>query len=171
MDTTSLPSPPTDDHTDPNPADHSATGMPPPRRLIRPRNGRMVGGVCASVADYFGVDVLLVRVAAVVLALSGGAGVAGYLALWALTPSSDRPAPADREQPLFATGTRSRRTLRVVAAAVLVVVAVSLLATLKAVLFPLVAVVALIAALVVGGRWWRGLLAVVLVLVALLSAA
>jgi phage shock protein PspC (stress-responsive transcriptional regulator) len=131
----------------------------------------MVGGVCASVADYFGVDVLLVRVAAVVLALSGGAGVAGYLALWALTPSSDRPAPADREQPLFATGTRSRRTVRVVAAVVLVVVAVSLLATLKAVLFPLVAVVALIAALVAGGRWWRGLLAAVMVLVALLTAA
>lgn len=131
----------------------------------------MIGGVCASVADYFGVDVLLVRVSAVVLALSGGAGVAGYLALWVLTPSSDRPAPADREQPLFASGPRSRRALRLVAAAVLAVVAISLLATVKAVLFPVVAVLALIAALVVGGRWWRGLLVTVLFLVALLIGA
>src|SRR3954469_22111830 len=55
--------------------------------LVRPRDGRMIGGVCASLAEHFGVDVLLVRVLAVVLAVSGGAGVAAYLAFWLLTPS------------------------------------------------------------------------------------
>jgi phage shock protein PspC (stress-responsive transcriptional regulator) len=130
----------------------------------------MIGGVCASIADYFGVDVLLVRVAAVVLALSGGAGLAGYLALWVLTPSDDRPPPLGSDQPMFA-GPRSRRTLRIAAAAVLVVVALSLLATVKAVLFPVLAVVVVLGALVVGGRWWKGLLAGALLVVALIVAA
>lgn len=30
--------------------------------LVRTRQGRMIAGVCAGVADYFGVDVTLVRV-------------------------------------------------------------------------------------------------------------
>jgi phage shock protein C len=30
--------------------------------LMRSRNGRMLAGVCTAVADYFGLDVTLVRV-------------------------------------------------------------------------------------------------------------
>jgi phage shock protein PspC (stress-responsive transcriptional regulator) len=46
----------------------------------------MVGGVCAGVADCFGIDVTLVRIAAVVFALAGGLAVPIYLALWLLVP-------------------------------------------------------------------------------------
>ena len=57
------------------------------KTLVRSRNGRMLAGVCAGAADYFGVDVTLVRVLAVVLCLiTGGAGVLAYLAAWVIIP-------------------------------------------------------------------------------------
>ena len=57
------------------------------KTLVRERKGRMVAGVCAGIADYFGVDVTLVRViVAVVSVMTGGAGVLAYLVAWALIP-------------------------------------------------------------------------------------
>jgi phage shock protein PspC (stress-responsive transcriptional regulator) len=48
----------------------------------------MVAGVCAGVAEYFGIDVTMVRViVAVVAVITGGAGFLAYLAAWALIPS------------------------------------------------------------------------------------
>jgi len=55
--------------------------------LMRSRNGRMVAGVCAGAAEYFGIDVTLVRViVAVVCVITGGAGVLAYLAAWLIIP-------------------------------------------------------------------------------------
>ena len=55
--------------------------------LVRDRKGRMVAGVCAGVAEYFGIDVTLVRVlVAVVAVITGGAGVLAYLAAWVIIP-------------------------------------------------------------------------------------
>jgi len=50
-------------------------------------NDRIIGGVCAGVADYFGFDKTLVRVIYLLLVLFGGAGVLVYLILWILMPS------------------------------------------------------------------------------------
>jgi phage shock protein PspC (stress-responsive transcriptional regulator) len=48
----------------------------------------MVAGVCAGVAEYFGMDVTLLRViVAVIAVITGGAGFLAYLAAWALIPS------------------------------------------------------------------------------------
>jgi phage shock protein C len=56
--------------------------------LMRPRDGRMLAGVCAGVADYFGLDVTLVRVIWAVLAvITGGAGILAYLVAWILIPN------------------------------------------------------------------------------------
>jgi phage shock protein PspC (stress-responsive transcriptional regulator) len=56
--------------------------------LMRPREGRMLAGVCAGVADYFSQDVTLVRVIwAVVSVITGGAGVLAYLVAWILMPN------------------------------------------------------------------------------------
>ena len=64
--------------------------------LVRPRNGRMLAGVCAAFADYFGLDVTLVRVIwAVVSVLTGGAGMLAYLAAWAIIPSDGPKSPID----------------------------------------------------------------------------
>ena len=57
------------------------------KMLMRPRDGRMLAGVCAGVADYFGLDVTLVRVIwAVVAVITGGAGVLAYLVAWITIP-------------------------------------------------------------------------------------
>lgn len=46
------------------------------RKLYRSRTDSMIAGVCGGLAEYFGVDTILVRIAAVVLALTAhGAGL------------------------------------------------------------------------------------------------
>ena len=55
------------------------------RVLVRSRKGRMLAGVCAGAAGYFGIDVTLVPViVAVTCVLTGGAGVLAYLAAWVI---------------------------------------------------------------------------------------
>lgn len=55
--------------------------------LVRSRDGRMLAGVCAGFAGYFGLDVILVRVIwAVVSVFTGGAGALAYLAAWVIIP-------------------------------------------------------------------------------------
>jgi phage shock protein C len=61
--------------------------------LLRSRKDRMVAGVCAGIADYFGWDVTLVRViVAVVSVITGGTGVLAYLAGWVLIPAEGEDA-------------------------------------------------------------------------------
>src|SRR6266851_10494540 len=54
--------------------------------LRRPYQDRMLAGVAAGLARYFGVDVTLVRIAFVVLTVIGGAGIPLYLAGLLLIP-------------------------------------------------------------------------------------
>jgi len=55
--------------------------------LVRSRKGRMAAGVCAGAADYFGMDVTLMRVTVAVIAvITAGAGVLAYLTAWILIP-------------------------------------------------------------------------------------
>lgn len=64
--------------------------------LVRKRDGRMVAGVCAGLAAYYGSDVTLIRVIVVALALfTGGAGIVAYLVAWAIIPEEDQNAPVD----------------------------------------------------------------------------
>jgi len=56
--------------------------------LERPVQGRYVAGVCAGLAEHLGLSVRHVRLAFVLASIAGGAGVAAYLFLWALTPQS-----------------------------------------------------------------------------------
>jgi len=63
-------------------------GRRPVRRLERPVQGRYLGGVCAGLAEHLGFNVQHVRLAFVLASLAGGAGVAAYLFIWALTPQS-----------------------------------------------------------------------------------
>jgi phage shock protein PspC (stress-responsive transcriptional regulator) len=54
--------------------------------LRRPIDGRMLAGVAAGIGRSLGVDPVIVRLAFVVLALAGGAGIPLYLAGWLLIP-------------------------------------------------------------------------------------
>jgi phage shock protein C len=56
------------------------------RRLLRLRDGRMLAGVCAGLAAYFGVDVNLVRLAFGIFTVFYGLGALIYLLAWAVLP-------------------------------------------------------------------------------------
>ena len=68
-----------------------------PRRLVRPRSGRVIGGVCAGLGRYFNVDPIIFRIGAVVLTFVGGAGLLAYLAALLLVPADDSPSAAEGE--------------------------------------------------------------------------
>jgi phage shock protein PspC (stress-responsive transcriptional regulator) len=55
-------------------------------RLIRPKDGRMVAGVCAALAVYFKIDANLVRLGFGVLLLIWGLGALLYFLAWAIIP-------------------------------------------------------------------------------------
>ncbi|WP_236240279.1 PspC domain-containing protein [Streptomyces sp. CC228A] len=61
--------------------------------LTRPRDGRMIGGVCAGLARRFGTSATTMRVIFVVSCLLPGPQFLLYLALWLLLPQ-DKPANA-----------------------------------------------------------------------------
>ena len=55
--------------------------------LVRPRDGKWIAGVCAGLANRFGVSTGLVRLAFVVFGLVG-AGEIAYIVLWILMPKA-----------------------------------------------------------------------------------
>ncbi|EMY32157.1 signal transduction histidine kinase, partial [Arthrobacter crystallopoietes BAB-32] len=59
--------------------------------LVRP-NDRVIAGVCSGLAAHLGLPVQLVRIAMVVLAVGGGAGLLLYAWLWLLVPTADEAA-------------------------------------------------------------------------------
>lgn len=56
------------------------------KRLYRSGNDRIIAGVCGGIAEYFGVDPVLVRLIWVLFALAGGSGVLLYLIAWLIIP-------------------------------------------------------------------------------------
>lgn len=57
-------------------------------RLYRDENNKLFGGVCAGIANHFGIDLLVVRVLFVLFTLAFGFGIIAYLILWVAVPSS-----------------------------------------------------------------------------------
>src|SRR5947209_18775838 len=98
---------------------HTHTGAP---RLERPRDGRVLTGVCAAIARHLSIDPILVRIGFVVAATIGGAGFAAYVAGFLLIPEEGR------ERPLLRTlrGRRSATTTGVI------LIGVGLIATIDA---------------------------------------
>jgi phage shock protein C len=56
------------------------------KRLTRSTSDRMVAGVAGGLANYFGLDPVIVRVLFVALAIFGGGGIILYLVCWVLMP-------------------------------------------------------------------------------------
>ena len=79
------------------------TDPPPteaPPRLTRPRDDRVIAGVCSGIGRYFGVDPVLVRVATVVFVLLAGTGLLAYLIAWIVMPEDDPTAQAPANAPV-----------------------------------------------------------------------
>jgi phage shock protein C len=74
---------------------------PETKRLTRSRTDRVFAGVCGGLAVYFGVDVVLIRIAYVALTLiSAGTGIPLYLVAWIVMPLEDpRTAAAGPVKP------------------------------------------------------------------------
>ena len=70
------------------------------QRLIRPRADRKIAGVCAAFAEYFDLDVVLVRVVWLVVACMTGVGFLGYVIAWIVIPEEpeSRAVPVTGQQ-------------------------------------------------------------------------
>jgi len=92
-----------------------------PRVLRRSRDDRVLGGVCAGLGRYLGLDPVLLRIAFVVLAVAGGGGIILYVVAWILMPE-EKPG-----ENLGSVPPSSAETLRLVAGGALIAVGVILL--------------------------------------------
>jgi phage shock protein C len=75
----------------------TATGMAPypMPRLLRPRSGRVVAGVCRAMSEAYGWDPALVRVLAVVLGIvTCPVAEIAYIAAWIVIPEEPLALPA-----------------------------------------------------------------------------
>ncbi|AZM90755.1 MULTISPECIES: PspC domain-containing protein [Streptomyces] len=64
--------------------------------ITRPRDGRMIGGVCAGLARRFGIKARTMRIIFVASCLLPGPQFLIYLALWLLLPNEKAGAGAAR---------------------------------------------------------------------------
>ncbi|WP_392544643.1 PspC domain-containing protein [Oryzobacter telluris] len=62
----------------------------------RDTDARWFGGVCSGLAQRWGVDPMLIRAAAVILAFFGGIGVTAYVVLWLVLPDRRGDLLAER---------------------------------------------------------------------------
>jgi phage shock protein PspC (stress-responsive transcriptional regulator) len=114
------PSSPTPDPQDaPTTEARTTPQEPAPRHLVRPRDDRVIAGVCSGIARYFRIDPLIVRIAAVALLFAGGFSLIAYLAAWALVPEDDGTGAPVQSKP--------SRTATIVGAVLVVLAGIALL--------------------------------------------
>jgi phage shock protein PspC (stress-responsive transcriptional regulator) len=70
------------------PASSTLEDEPSVRKMFRDTEKKVVGGVAAGVAAYFGADVTLIRVLFVVFTFLGGLGLGLYIILWIALPQA-----------------------------------------------------------------------------------
>jgi phage shock protein PspC (stress-responsive transcriptional regulator) len=68
---------------------------PSSRRLTRSSSDRVIAGVAGGLGRYFSIDPVVVRIAFIVGAFFGGAGLIAYAAAWLLVPSDDGKSRGD----------------------------------------------------------------------------
>ena len=56
------------------------------KRLMRPRQGRKIAGVCLGFAEYFDLDVTLVRIVWLISSVMTGIGLLSYPIAWIIMP-------------------------------------------------------------------------------------
>lgn len=68
------------------------------KRLYRDEQNKILGGVCSGIANYFGIEPLLVRILWIFLV---GVNILGYLILWIAVPSSSEKVVGGVRKRLF----------------------------------------------------------------------
>ena len=56
------------------------------KRLVRPRQGRKIAGVCIGFAEYFDIDVTVVRLVCLLASCLTGVGLLAYPIAWIVMP-------------------------------------------------------------------------------------
>lgn len=59
------------------------------KRLLRTPDG-IIAGVCGGPAEFFGLDVSLIRIATLILILFGGLSIWVYIILWLIVPKAPK---------------------------------------------------------------------------------
>jgi len=66
----------------------SSTGEKPHRKLYRDTEHEIIGGVCAGLAAFFGIEVNIIRAIFLISLLFGGSGGIVYFILWCIIPEA-----------------------------------------------------------------------------------
>ena len=90
----------------------SAYSSKPQRRFYRNRDRAVIGGVCAGLADYFGFNLKVTRLLAIIaFFMATPAAIIAYLAVVVLVPSAPAPEVVEpRVDPAIRKAVRSSPT-------------------------------------------------------------
>ena len=69
------------------------------RKLSRNTMNKVIGGVCSGLADFFGLDVALVRIAFVIAFMFASFGFWLYIILWIVLPVDGQQTTVNSQQP------------------------------------------------------------------------
>lgn len=102
------------------------------KKLYRNEHRKVIAGVCAGLADYFNVDVIIVRLLFVLTLIYHGGGTLAYIVLWIVMPRSnalDNPVVdytvPDGNRPFQAAGNRkNNKNLAQIGGSVLILLGV-----------------------------------------------
>lgn len=70
------------------------------KRLLRSSFDKRIGGVCGGLADYFDLDVTIIRVLWALAVLVGGTGLLAYIILWIAIPLAPPEPVATASSPV-----------------------------------------------------------------------
>lgn len=76
-----------------NPAPFTEASYRPAAQLTRPRNPRMIAGVCSGFALHYGWDINLVRIITALFIILTGVGALAYIAAWVIIPEAPYALP------------------------------------------------------------------------------
>lgn len=62
--------------------------MKPSKHLYRSRENRIIAGLCGGLADYFDIDVSIVRIGMIFVSLLPGPSIIFYLLAWVIVPEA-----------------------------------------------------------------------------------
>ncbi|MCQ2500603.1 MAG: PspC domain-containing protein [Lachnospiraceae bacterium] len=59
------------------------------KKLCKSSNDKKIAGVCGGIAEYFGIDSTIVRVALILFCCMGGSGLLAYILAACIMPEDD----------------------------------------------------------------------------------
>lgn len=77
-----------DDDTVSSKADNGEAEQAPIKRLFRDTEHGMVAGVSSGLANYFGIDAVIIRILFVIATVTGGWGIPLYVVMWLIMPEA-----------------------------------------------------------------------------------